>query len=321
VKRWGVVLALAVSLAASASTFHRPIRAGDGVTLALYRYANRSARPAVLLVPGLGMNRHVFDLEGVGLAPYLQAHGRDVFVLEPRGVGASGAHGHWHLAAWVEEDLPAAVASIQRTHPGPVDLVAVGFGGTLALASTAKELAGKVHRVIALSTPALPELPNAILETVLEHHGPLAELWVEPTRARAFEMLYAHRSRFPFASVNTLGAVAFDDLGEPASGEWLRWMKTGDLQLAGGETVSQRLARYALPTLLFLPQGDNVAHPEFAAPLRTVAPRAAVRLYLLNRVEGMAEDDSHLAMLLGTNAPREVFAPLLRFLDEPEVGQ
>lgn len=320
---WAGAVALALAQTAFAATFHlttyhRPIRTRDGVTLALYRYANRSARPAVLLVPGLGMNRHAFDLEGTGLAPYLQAQGRDVFVIEPRGVGASGGHGAWHLSDWIRADLPAAVAAVQRAHPGQVDLIVVGFGGTLALAATTEELAGRVRRVVAFSTPALPELPNRLLEAVLTHGGALADLCVEPTGARAFELLYAYPGRFLSASPCVLDAAVFENLGEPAAGEWLGWMRTGDLTLPDGGTLSARLARYALPTLLFLPQGDNLAHAEFASPLRTLAPHARIHEHLLNRLEGTAEDYSHLSMLLGSDAPKDLFAPLLEFLDGPE---
>lgn len=318
-RRVAAALALALSFAASAATFHRSVRAGDGVRLALYRYANpASRRPAVLLVPGLGMNRRAFDLDGRGLAPFLAEQGRDVFVLEPRGVGASGGQGAWHLSDWVKWDLPAAVAAVQRAHPGKLDLVAVGFGGTLALAATVRELEGRVHRVVALSTPVLPELPNRLLAAILAHHGPLGSLYVEPTGARAFELLYLHHGRFQDRSVGGLEAAIFHDLGEPASHEWLGWMETGDLRLADGEPISSRLSRYALPTLLFLPQGDNLAHAEFASPLREVAPRAKVRMALLNRLGGMAEDYAHLSMLLGTHADRDVFARLLAFLDAPE---
>src|SRR5512140_134438 len=160
-KAIGLLLALAAAAgsapAQKARVFRNAIRTSDGTPVYLYRYVppdggGLGARP-VLLVPELGFSRAAFDARDAGLARFLQRRGRDTFVLEPRGHGQSGAPEGWHLADLVAQDLPAALAEIQKLRDGPVDLVGYGWGGTLALAATPRELAGRVGRVVALSTP------------------------------------------------------------------------------------------------------------------------------------------------------------------------
>ena len=268
----------------------------------------------VLLVPELAFSRAVFDLAGAGLAPYLVAHGRDVFVLEPRGQGASERPHPLHLADLVTKDVPAALAAIAKVDRGPIDLVVHGYSGTLVLAAAAKEGLGRIGRVVALSTPAEPEVPNPLLETVLAHGGRLGELGLDPTEASAFEMLFCHHGLFGPGVVDLLRDAA-SDLDPTEASEWLTWLRNGDLPLGDGTSVTTRLAAYDRPTLLFLPLGDNLAHPEFAAPLRELAPRAHVQLHMLSKLELLAEDYSHLSMLQGRDAPQDVFAPALEFLD------
>ncbi|MHB8877272.1 MAG: hypothetical protein ACYC8T_26535, partial [Myxococcaceae bacterium] len=63
--------------------FRRKVVSRDGVALALYRYVPAGGgvtRPPVLLVPELGLGRESFDLAGEGLARFLVAHGREVYV-------------------------------------------------------------------------------------------------------------------------------------------------------------------------------------------------------------------------------------------------
>jgi hypothetical protein len=196
-----------------------------------------------------------------------------------------------------------------------VDLVAYGYSGTLALAASTVELAGKVGRVIALGTPALPDVPNPIVATVLEHGGAFGSLSEDVVGGSAFEMIFCHHGVFWPGDVGRLRTVV-GDLDRVEAGEWLEWLRSGDLALGDGSTVRGRLAKYDRPTLLFLPLGDNLAHPEFASPLRELAPRAPIRLRTLSKLELLAEDYSHLSLVQGRNASKDVFAPALEFLDQ-----
>ena len=61
-------------------------------------------------------------------------------------------------------------------------------------------------------------------------------------------------------------------------------------------------------------------HPEFAEPLRALAPKAKVRLRSLSRLYLEAEDYTHLSMLHGRGAAQDIFVPALAFLDAAEAA-
>ncbi len=293
------------------AVFRRKVVASDGVSLALYRYVPAGgglSKPPVLLVPDVWLGRESFDASGEGLAVWLQAKGREVYVAELRGQGRAESPDGWKLTDWVSRDLPAMVAAIQNVRPGPVDVVAHGYSGALLMAASVAELNGKVNAVVALSTPVEPEVPNRTAEKILAGGGRLTQ-----ADRGAFELLFTRGGRFAAGRVGQVkGGVM--DLSKPAADALLSWMRTGDLALADGTTVRKRWAKYDRPTLLFLPLGDNFAHPEFASPLRELA-LATVTVKVLSRLDLLDEDYTHLSLLHGEKAARDVFTPALSFLD------
>lgn len=297
----------------------RKVTTQDGVALALYRYvpaAFAEGQPPVLLVPELGFGRSLFDLDGKGLARFLQARGREVFVLELRGQGASAAPTGWRLVDVVAQDLPAAVDAISALRRGPVDVIAHGYSGGLVLAACARELAGKVGRVVALSTPVLAEVPNPIVARLLREPGDLSRLSAAGAGAKDFELLMARGGNFPSGRLAALRNAGLSALGKTAAAELLGWMEKGDLTLADGSTFKERIARYDRPTLLILPLRNNFAHPEFASPLRELAPAAPVTVRILSKLDLLKEDYTHLSVLHGTDVAADIFTPALRFLTE-----
>ncbi len=308
----GLLFALAAAGAPPAQktgVFRNAIRTSDGTPVYLYRYVpdggGLGARP-VLLVPELGFSRAVFDAGDAGLARFLQRRGRDAFVLEPRGQGQSGAPEGWHLADVVAQDLPAALAEIQKVRDGPVDLVGYGWGGALAHAATPRELEGRVGRVVALSTPVAVEVPNEPTRSMLQRAAGFGD------DAGAFELLFTRGGLFHPGIVSRVRDET-RSLGPSASRELLGWMESGELPLPGAP-LTARLARYDRPTFLILALADNFAHPEFASPLRDLAP-SRVRVKLLSKLYLLREDYSHVSLVQGTEAPSDVFAPALEFLD------
>jgi pimeloyl-ACP methyl ester carboxylesterase len=300
--------------------FHRAVSAADGVRLAMYRYAPMvpSPLPAVLLVPDFGMNRRVFDADGVvGLAPFLAAHGKDAFVLEPRGHGASDAPLGWGLGQVARLDVPAAVDAIQKVHPGPVDLVAYGYSGTLVMAETQGALSHRVRRVVALATPVAPELPGPTAGRILESGGRFADLAGSPSGFKELELLFFHRGAMGATSQHALAREGFNNLSDRAGRELVAWMKSGDFATEAGQSVRRRLAALDTPTYVLVGLADNWAHPEYVTPLRELAPAAKVRVRLLSKISLISEDYSHLSLVQGPLAAKEVFDPCLRFLSEP----
>lgn len=302
------VVLLTVLASAPVEVSHRRVGTEDGAALALYRYrAVGDARrgPPVLLVGDLGFGRALFDSGGHGLARFLAAGGRTVFVAELRGQGAADATGS--LRTVVHLDLPAIARALQ----GPVDLVAHGWLGTLALAAAGREL--PVRRVVALATPVDAEVPSRDAEALLVAGGRFSAWSGSPEGAAAFARSFVAGSAIDPSRRAALLGAGLRDLSASVAAELLAWMRQGDLPLDDGTTVTQRLRALARPTLLVLALGDGWAGAELCAPLRELAPGpVTVRTY--SRVTD-GDDFSHLTLLQGDLAPRRVFPELLRFLD------
>lgn len=319
---WLLALLATGALAQEAKVARRKVRSGDGAALALYRYvpdgSGGAGKPAVLLVPDLGFGRETFDLQGEGLAPFLQQHGRDTFVAELRGQGSADAPAAWALFEWAALDLLAAVEAVQKAHPGggPVDLVVHGYGGGLAIAAAPRELKGKVRRVVALSPAVAPEVPNEVVRRLLGTPGTLSRAVPE----RSFELLFARDGGIGGGKRGMLERAGPRDLGQSAARDLLRWMEQGDLPFPDGSYVRERIGGYDRPTLVVLPMLDNYAHAEFAEPLRALAPLARVQLRSMSKLYLQREDYNHLSMLHGRGAPQDVFAPALQFLDAAEAA-
>ena len=261
--------------------------------------------PAVLLVPGLGYGREIYDFHGQGLGPRLVARGWDTWVVEPS-PGAS-------FAGWVQVELPVAVAAVQAVHPGPVVLVAQGHGGALVLAAAGHELAGQVAGAVAFNTPVEWELPNPVLGGILERGGDLGTLAGQEGHAE-FQLLYAHGAVLPADVRAHFAAEGLRDLPRPVAREWLEALRRGAPALPG-PSFRERLGALRSPVLLVLALRDAVAHPELSAVLREWAPRAPVTVRALDRFQGCVEDYTHLSVLQGEHAPRDVFRHVFAWLE------
>jgi pimeloyl-ACP methyl ester carboxylesterase len=113
---------------------------------------------SVLLIHGYGQNRYVWHLPSRSFSNYLARAGFDVFNLDLRGQGRSrhlGARRPAHVTDFVREDIPAAVAEIQRINgPRPVFLIGHSLGGLVAYAA-ATLLGDAVGGVVTLGSPYL----------------------------------------------------------------------------------------------------------------------------------------------------------------------
>lgn len=291
---------------------HRKVITADGAALALHRFVPAGgglSLPPVLLLADVGFGRPLYDFKGAGLARWLAARGRAVYVAELRGQGASDA-GH-SLRTIVHLDLPAIARAIAAERPGPVDLIAQGFIGSLAIAATTREL--QVRRVVALNTPALAEEPTELARAFLSSGGRFSSLASSPEGFREFEQLFAMGTRIDRSVMRALAGTT-RDLSRGVSSELLTWMETGDLPLDDGTTVVSRLRASDRPTLLLLGLADGFTPPESCAPLRELS-KGKVRIQMFSRmVEG--DDFAHASLLLGERASTMVFPSIERYLAE-----
>jgi polyhydroxyalkanoate synthase len=134
---------------------------GEGTPLAMIRKrlatsSSPETLAPVVLLHGYGQNRYAWHLPSRSLFNYLARAGYDVFNLELRGHGRSrhlGAHPPRKISDFVEQDVPAAIAEVERLSGGrPVFLVGHSLGGLISYAAAAK-LKERIAGVVTLGSP------------------------------------------------------------------------------------------------------------------------------------------------------------------------
>lgn len=285
-------------------TAHRKVVADDGAVLALYRYSpgndGRPEVPPVLMVVDLGFGR---DL-AAPLARFLAGRGRVVYVAELRGQGVASAG--TSLRDLVLRDVPAVARVIGR----PVDLIAHGYAGTLAMAAVGHGL--EVRKIVGLSTPFAPEQPTELQAWFLSDGGRFSTLGASPQGAEIFSQLFVLGSRVHPGELRELQRTGTRDLGPNIGNELLTWLRVGDLPLGDGSSVIARLTELRAPTRVFLGLANAWAPSEACVLLREKT-QAPVQLRSFSRFAD-GDDLAHVTLLMGLSATDFVFRDVEDFL-------
>ncbi len=310
------------------------VRTSDGVRIALYRYPPVGALRGggtVLLFPDVGMSHRAFDSDGRGLARYLQRRGVEVFVAEYRGGGYSDVpFGGFDFDDLVERDGEAALAFVRgqlaaRGRRQGLYVGGVGLGGTVAMV-----LAGRhpeqVRGVIGLQAAVTLDVPNEPMGALLAQLEmpprwlDLAALSANPLFGRTwYELLLAGDGSISKRDGERLRTRVLTTVSGRLAAQLAAFMRQRQI-LVGGVDVRGTIAKFRGPSLLVFAPRDNWIHPEFATPARDLLDRSAMRVRVLSRLEAAHVDYGHLGMLHGNRAERDVFAPVLAFIEPEEVS-
>jgi polyhydroxyalkanoate synthase len=318
-------------------------RTQDRWTLALHRYRVPTLAPTrrrpVVLCHGLGSNRHSFDAPGgPSLARDLAAHGFDVWCLELRGAGRSRRplnplRWEWTFEHYVRFDAPAAVAFV-RDATGAADVHWVGhsLGGMIAYAL----LAGggtPIASAVAMAAPAVqihpaPRLPGApVLRALLAAvprvpAGVTARLGAPLTgltyRLSLWRTLYNPDNIDP-AIVRRVLPLALDDVPSRLLLDYLSaYGASRDGQGHAAFAYEHELGRIQAPLFLLGGAVDRVCPPESLRAIHDRVRSEPKRLLLLGRWTGCRHDYGHHDLLMGKNAPAEVYTRVVAWLDEQD---
>ncbi len=326
----GAVLALALLLGSSIRAADAPVAGGQlyrarldagGAQVALFRYTAPASGsgPPILLLPELGFPHGFYD----GLAQALQRRGRDVFVLDWRGVGQSTlpVRGTGGLESLFLGDAPAALDAVLAATKAPrAQLLGHGVGGAAAVLLAGSERGARVGALALVSVPVRWEIPNEAVRkllTALDAGRPPPEglldlaAWSSTPSAVAplappqpgpdlFELLLLHGTQLSPTRVAELRA-GLGKVSPDLLRQLRRWMEQGDLvlpdgPLARGGSLLAAYARLGQHLLSVAALRDNLVHPEHSS-LRKQAPQAPREEMVLQRLEGYPEDAGHLAPL------------------------
>ncbi|HEY6106043.1 MAG TPA: alpha/beta hydrolase [Anaeromyxobacteraceae bacterium] len=300
----------------------------DGWRLALGRRLRRgpARRPPVLLCHGLCANRWMLDpgVEGRSLSAFLAESGFDCFTLDLRGHGGSrrgppGA-GPWNFDTYLAEDVPAALEAV-REAAGDDRVLWVGHSlGALLGMAACQVHAGRVAGLVAIAGPVHFPAFSGAMRLLVPGRGRLNRILAEMAAP------FAGMLRLPAAEgivvrdnverpvYRRLLANAIEDLS-PGLFEQIRdWVRHDAFRSTGGEVDYRAgLADCRQPALFV------------SGPLDRLAPPRVVRAgydrwggekawFGASRESGLSADYAHTDLLLGRQAPREVFPPLRDWL-------
>lgn len=321
----------------------------DGWDIALHRLpgAERSTsptRPPVLLLPGYGTDHRCFlpsSHPGVGQA--LRAAGRDVWLLDFRGTGASRATsalaGPPSIDARVAHDLPAALEAVcETTGCERADLVGHSMGGVILYVYLSLCADGGLHgqaaesmvrRGVTIASPAsfrpgghgglreqamfvasrlarhMPRIPLRSIAGIMTHI-PLQR----PYRA------HFHESNAPRRMLRRYVREMTTDLYGDELAQLALWFGSGRLTDIDGRGARRlHLDRVSAPMLLLAGSADGVvpidgvrlAHDELGSLEKSFA--------VIGLKGGAHAEYGHLDLLAGRFAPVDVFPRLVRWLE------
>ena len=320
-------------------------RTEDGWRLALHRYrSDKSGLPPLLLCHGIAANARNLDLdEGHSLAAWLRQQGRDVWVVDLRGVGdsARGEAGRatgWSFDAHVTQDLPAILTTVAaETGARHCDWVGYSMGGLVAYAGFGAGASEGTHqlglrRLVTIGSPVvrrphsagdhglvgalarfvrgLPLIRQAWLSTAFAWLGPAANRWL------------GGQVGVPGSSAPRQVRRAMVDVVSNVSGgvvaQFRSWMDTGRFESRSGTVdYAAGMQTIRVPALVVGGLGDRIAPPAAVRRGYELLGSPDKHLRLVGREQGQARDYGHMDLAFGIDARDDVYGPVTEFLNLP----
>jgi pimeloyl-ACP methyl ester carboxylesterase len=307
-------------------------RTGDGWRIALTRYRpeQKSSAEPVLLLPGVAANRYGLDLtDELSLARVLAKAGFDAWLVDLRGRGQStqprlfGEHGwEWSFDEYVEHDVPAAIETVlAATGHARCHIVGHSLGAVLVYAVLGDPRhADKVRSAVAIGGPAsfrfqqkylfhwplrnLRFVRHAFLMRLL---APVAGYWRPKILHNPENIAGATIRRF---LVN--GSVNF------ARNEMLQysdWIANDQLRsIDQRRDYRKEMEKIATPVLFVAGNKDLLAPPPSVKDAYDAVASADKKLVIASRGQALDANYGHLDLVLGRNAPKEIFPLVVEWL-------
>ena len=301
----------------------------DGWRIAVLRYrpdAPTPGRPPVLLVHGVAANRYNLDLtDELSLARHLRDRGHDVWIVELRGRGYSlrprlfsGLRYDWSFDDYAERDLPCAAAVIARS-TGATSLHLVGFStGALAcyafLSDPRRQMA--VASLVSIGGAAsFKRLGRAISGRLLRSVRFLRHRWL----LRVLAPLSGHVHLMPMqiihnpenldgsiqrrAMVNMIANFSRNELLQYS--DWI--MRDVFRAIDQRRDYRAELGSITVPTLFLAGPRDALSSPDAVKATHDAIGSRDKQFVICSRAQGMRVNYGHFDLVIGREAPAEVF--------------
>jgi pimeloyl-ACP methyl ester carboxylesterase len=310
------------------------VRTADGWTLSLGRVppaleVEPADAPPVMLLHGLGSNRHSMDLAERSLARWLAARGHDVWLPDLRGHGESAPeHYRWRFEDYLREDLPRLLDAIMsRTGAHEVDWVGHSMGGILLMAYASLEPEAPIGRGVTIASAldyargdsgfqALARLQPALERGPLEvvRFGALTHALAPLVgRARVAERFHMWPPNIEPRVARRVFARCFGPIPTSLASSLAGAITPEGLRLSDGTRLLDHASALSVPLLALAGTRDaqvSVESVRHAASL--IGDNVTFEVF--GRAHGHAQDYGHFDLVVGKNAPDEVWPRILGFL-------
>ncbi|MBI5479276.1 MAG: alpha/beta fold hydrolase [Deltaproteobacteria bacterium] len=307
-------------------------RTEDGWRIALSRYrpeAPCNAEP-VVLCHGIGANRRNLDLtDELSLAGYLAARGYDVWLIELRGRGFSARprlfsrfRWDWCFDEYVDQDIPAGLEVVRRvTGADTVHWVGFSTGGMAMYAYLSDPRRSmSVRSAVAIAAPGSFKRQRQYLSGRLIRHArwlrhalllrvlaPLAGYW-HPAPIHIIhnpENLDGRTLRL--AMVNVVVNFSRNELLQFS--DWI--MNDAFRSIDRRRDYRAELQRIETPMLFLAGPRDLIAPPDMVKTVFDAVGSKDKKFVICSRPGGFKVNYGHIDLVLGRNAPEEIY-PLVR---------
>ena len=314
------------------------IETDDGWRIHLHRYPPAAGSPGapVLFVHGMGANRYNFDLNPhLSLARHAAAAGFDAWVIELRGRGKSpapaGAVADWDFEDFLHRDLRRAVALVRERTGRPLHWVGHSMGGMLGVAYA--EIYGQddLCSLVLFATPLvfgrrqwlikawgwLAQVHRVLPTMDQERWGRRAlPLMQRSSRALDFFLRYlANPDNVDDETVQELFQKLVTNEAPRIILQFSDWVRSGEFRSADRSfSYSAHLGRVSLPCLFISGVSDRMAPPRYTRrEVKRLGSRQIEQIEL-GRAQGFSIDYGHGDMVVGKEAPREVYPLVVDWL-------
>lgn len=320
------------------STSH--IETSDGWKLSLHRYAHeKSNHFPVFLIHGLGVN-HLnvdFPIHNLSLAQYLHKHGFDVWMIDLRGCASSQPpqkklfrSPRWNFDDYVMKDIPAVLDFIQKkTKKKKVHWVGHSIGGTITysaighlgsnVAASATVLGASMTnaakpgflKIILKLDPLirhLPDFPNKKASRIL---APLIR-WIAPLE----DNFYYSIDNMDLSTMTQSLKFIIENVSKDLLLQMHSWYTNSHFRSVDG-TVSYRnnLKKIKTPFLVCAGSVDGITpYPDVHFGFQEISSKDK-KFMVFGKQQGMRTEYGHIDLVVGKNAPREVFPQILNWIN------